>query len=110
AFSHRLEILLGDEHLCDLRVHLCRSTTQPPLDVVQVEWLLMQNPRGAFTAQRPRLPGQVLPGTGLGRAVHGLLVIMAGRLQRDALVVVPAHHHLAEGYVDAGYRAVDAAA
>ncbi len=121
AFRQRLEVLLPegsapDRHLMDLRLHL-RSVTLPPpsgappaaapapLAVVVVEWLLMQNPRARFTKERPRLPGQEYPGTGLGGAVAQLLVLMCRRIGRDGLIVVPARFHLAELYTRAGWLA-----
>jgi hypothetical protein len=76
--------------------------------VVVVDWLLMQNPRRAFSTQRPRLPGQKHPGTGLGRAVGQLLVLLCRRIGRAGLLTVPEHFHLAELYRRAGYRALSA--
>lgn len=112
-FSHRLEIFVGthrddDHRILDLRVHLCEVEV-PHRDGVhfaamRIDWLTMQNPRLAFSALRPQLPGQVHPGTGLGRAMHNILVIMATRIGRDALVAVPAWQHLARLYQAGGYR------
>lgn len=118
AFHHRLELFVGgerdgDHRIMDLRVHL-RQVTWPGDDeesrahltypVMVIEWLAMQNPRGAFTRDRPRLPGQRFPGTGLGRAMHNILVIMAERTGREAILNVPEHFHLAALYLRAGYR------
>lgn len=63
-------------------------------DVIAIDWLLMQNPRGAFSAERPRLPGQDHPGLGLGRVVIVLLAIMADRLEREGLLAFPEFYHL----------------
>ncbi|MCP4504621.1 MAG: hypothetical protein GY822_32355 [Deltaproteobacteria bacterium] len=125
AFHHRLEILIGDDdddddetpyserQVMDLRIHLTAlnptSFEQAPefshaLPVMVVEWLTMQNPKLRFTSERPRLPGQRFPGTGMGRVVHSLLLIMAERLRRHAVIQVPEHHHLARLYHRAGYR------
>jgi hypothetical protein len=69
---------------------------------------LMQNPRARFDAQRPRLPGQEHPGTGLGRQVHSLLVLLCRRLGRDALLTVPERFHLAVLYRRVEYVPIDA--
>lgn len=108
-FHHRLELTLppDGEHVMDLHVHLGRLTRadMASVDVVIVEWLLMQNPRAQFSAERPPLPGQKHPGTGLGKDVAQLLVLMCRRVHRAALVVVPERFHLAELYARAGWLA-----
>lgn len=118
-FHHRLVVFVGgvddpDHRIMDLRLHLCRVRVPAEegegWDVVVVEWLSMQDPRATFSPARPRLPGQRHPGTGLGRRVHDLLVLMARRLGRDGLVNVPERPHLAELYLRAGYVFVDEAA
>lgn len=115
AFRHRLEVLLPDaeledRHVMDLRIHLTRvglPGVEEHADVVMIEWLLMQNPRAPFTPERPRLPGQRYPGTGLGRDVAQLLFLLTRRVQREALVTVPERFHLAELYRRAGWRPVN---
>lgn len=118
AFHHRLEIFVAkdtadEQRIMDLRVHL-RQVTWPgeddesaarlTLPVLVIEWLAMQNPRASFTPERPRLPGQTHPGTGLGRAMHNILIIMAERTAREAILNVPEHFHLAALYLRGGYR------
>lgn len=60
---------------------------------IVVEWLTLRDPLRAFSAQRPRLPGQTAPGLGLGAQVLELLVQMARRLGKDALLEFPDHYH-----------------
>lgn len=105
----------------DLLVELCArfltllgnadGVWPPALDraeALAIEWLMMQNPRAAFTPERPPLPGQAFPGLGMGREVMGLLEIMAGRLGREALIAVPQHYH--NGFLyDRRFRFVDPA-
>jgi hypothetical protein len=67
----------------------------------------MQNPRAHFDARHPRLPGQAHPGTGLGRHVHSLLVLLCRRLGRDALLTVPERFHLAALYRRVEYVPVE---
>jgi hypothetical protein len=109
-FRHRLEILLSDGRpIMDLHLHLREAPVVggKPVGVVVVEWLLMQNPRADFSPTRPRFPGQSHPGTGMGRQVHTLLVLLCRRLGRDALLTVPERFHLASLYRHVDYVAVD---
>lgn len=66
--------------------------------MLNVEWLCMQDPRAAFTLDRPRLPGQRFPGLGLGHWVGQLLAMMAERLSCAGLVVNPDHYQNARLY------------
>ncbi len=89
--------LYGDarkrELLIELRVRIDRHIV-PGLALLRIEWLLLQNPRAGFTAERPRLPGQSHPGLGILREIIALLVLVCDRLQLDGLVVVPSHYHV----------------
>lgn len=85
----------GDEELL-LELRLSRDRRSlPPFELLRVEWLLLQNPRAAFSAERPALPGQKYPGLGLLREVIALLVLACDRLGLDGLTYVPAHYHVA---------------
>jgi acetoin utilization deacetylase AcuC-like enzyme len=90
--------LYGDagrrELLIEARARIDRSTV-PGLSLLRVEWLLLQNPRAEFTADRPRLPGQNHPGLGISQDIIALLILACDRLQLDGLVFVPAHFHTA---------------
>lgn len=112
GFRHRLVITLPDgSRIMDLRVHLQERPLVGGEDVavVVIDWLTMQNPRLSFSKERPRLPGQEHPGTGMGRKVQELLVLLCRRLGRDALVSVPERFHLAVLYRKIGFVAVNAA-
>ncbi len=80
--------------LAEVRLSIDRRTIAD-LVLLRVEWLLLQNPRAAFSAARPRLPGQDHPGLGMLREAVALLVAASERLQLDALLWVPAHYHIA---------------
>jgi acetoin utilization deacetylase AcuC-like enzyme len=82
------------ELLVELRVRRDRRSL-PGLEVLAVEWLLLQNPRAEFTSSRPHLPGQRHPGLGVAEDVAALLVLVCDRLQLDGLLFVPSHYHLA---------------
>lgn len=68
------------------------------LSVLVVEWLSLQDPRGVFTRERPRLPGQTHPGLGLGRQLYGRVLGWAAAWGKDCLVNVPAFFHNAKFY------------
>lgn len=70
---------------------------------MKVEWLCLQNPRKAFTEEKPRLPGQRYPGLGLGRDVLSMIMLMAIRLKYEALVNVADHFHNAYIYANSFY-------
>jgi acetoin utilization deacetylase AcuC-like enzyme len=90
--------LYGDvrkrELLIEVRAAVDRRTI-PGMALLRIEWLLLQNPRAQFTADRPRLPGQEKPGLGMLQEIVALLVLACDRLQLDGLIVVPAHYHVA---------------
>lgn len=90
--------LYGDrrkrELLIELRVQIDRRTV-PGMSLLRIEWLLLQNPRARFTAERPPLPGQTHPGLGVLQEVATLMVLVCDRLQLDGLILVPSHYHVA---------------
>jgi hypothetical protein len=107
---------LGDEHrlrllapglvapLVDLR--LAESSAffaHPPrlrlglevFSLLAVRGLVLQDPRGVFQADRPRLPGQDHPGLGLLSRLLGRLHQWAEDWGKDGLVAFPPHFHVA---------------
>jgi len=60
-----------------------------------VHWLTLRNPRVPFTALRPRLPGQEVPGLGLAREAGEMLLRIARRLDLAGVAVRPSHFHVA---------------
>ncbi|HZA50354.1 MAG TPA: histone deacetylase, partial [Myxococcaceae bacterium] len=60
-----------------------------------VNWLTLRNPRAQFSPHRPKLPGQEVPGLGLGREASALLGLMADRLELEGVLIRPAWYHLA---------------
>jgi len=107
------------ELLMELRVLYDRHSI-PSMELLSLEWLLLQNPRSSFTNLRP-LPGQTYPGLGLLGEVASLLILLCDRLRLDGLIFVPSHFHLAvkgkkylrfvdpvdEAWFRAVYRAVE---
>lgn len=95
--GHTLRIF-GDperrELLCELRLQRDRRSFGG-FELLSVEWLLLQNPRGRFSRKRPALPGQKHPGLGLLDDVVALLIVACDRLHLDGLVFVPSQFHIA---------------
>ncbi|HET9599873.1 MAG TPA: histone deacetylase [Anaeromyxobacteraceae bacterium] len=60
-----------------------------------IHWLSLRNPRARFSALRPRLPGQDVPGLGIAREVGEMLALMARRLGLAGVAFRPAHYHTA---------------
>ena len=69
--------------------------TVPELELLFLEWLLLQNPRARFSLRLPPLPGQQHPGLGLLGVVMGLLVLIAEQLGLDGVVDVPSNYYVA---------------
>jgi acetoin utilization deacetylase AcuC-like enzyme len=83
-----------DEVLLELKAARSRSTV-PGFEVLEVNWLRLQNPRAEFTPQRPQLPGQQHPGLGILREVAGWLVVVAEQLGLDGIAFVPSQYYMA---------------
>ncbi len=69
-----------------------------PLRMLRLEWGLLQNPRGAFTPERPRLPDQAHPGLGLSSVTMKFLDDLARDQRCDGLLSFPQHYHNAMIY------------
>lgn len=100
-----LRIVCEDRAVEELLVELRVSRTRrpiPDMEVLAAEWLLLQNPRAPFSAERPRLPGQQHPGLGLLKDFLGWLVAACETHGLDGVQFVAAHYHIAIQ----GHRAV----
>jgi acetoin utilization deacetylase AcuC-like enzyme len=64
-------------------------------EMLYVHWLSLRNPKAHFSDDRPRLPGQDVPGLGLAREMTEILLRMAMRLGLEGLAFRPAAYHLA---------------
>jgi acetoin utilization deacetylase AcuC-like enzyme len=63
--------------------------------MLYIHWVALRNPRARFAPERPRLPGQDVPGLGLSREILELLLRMAARLGLEGIAFRPAAYHLA---------------
>lgn len=80
--------------LMELKAGRSRSMV-PGHEAIEIEWLLLQNPRGEFQEARPQLPGQSHPGLGLMRHVAAWLVVLCERLSLDGIAFVPSQYYMA---------------
>jgi acetoin utilization deacetylase AcuC-like enzyme len=80
--------------LMELRVSRNRRLV-PGMEVLYVEWLLLQDPQRAFSALEPRLPGQAHPGLGMLREVVAWIVLLCERLELDGLASAPSQYYMA---------------
>jgi len=69
---------------------ILRSDTFPML---WIDWLLLQNPRAQFSAERPSLPDQKYPGLGLLNLVVPLIGEFAQETHKQAVLDIPEHFH-----------------
>jgi acetoin utilization deacetylase AcuC-like enzyme len=60
-----------------------------------VNWLSLRHPRAKFSAARPKLPGQDVPGLGLAREITHILALIARRLRLDGVAFRPSWFHMA---------------
>jgi acetoin utilization deacetylase AcuC-like enzyme len=64
-------------------------------DYLLVNWLTLRHPRAHFSAVRPLLPGQEVPGLGLSREAEEMFMLMAERLKLSGVAFRPMWFHLA---------------
>ncbi len=60
-----------------------------------INWLSLRNPRAQFSAERPQLPGQEVPGLGLAREMSHILGLMSVRLKLAGVAFRPSWFHMA---------------
>ena len=107
--EHRLTVLPEDGvvSLIDLRMAegalsvedpILRACGQFVLSVLAVNWMAVQHPQGAFTPERPQLPGQTHPGLGLSRLLFSHVLRWARAWGKDAVLNHPEYFHNARFY------------
>jgi hypothetical protein len=80
--------------LVELKAQRSRSMV-PGFEVIEVDWLLLQNPRAEFRLSRPQLPGQMHPGLGMLREIAAWLLIVCERMRLDGITFVPSQYYMA---------------
>ncbi len=77
--------------------NLLDGVSQPML---KIEWLMLQNPSAAFSAEQPSLPGQRHPGLGLAKRALQLLVYLARQNHLAGVLNFPQFFHNAYFYLE----------
>ena len=88
----------GDAERRDLVMELRARRNRrvvPGMEVLYVEWLLLQNPRLAFGRRLAPLPGQEHPGLGMLGEVAAWLLVVCETLGLDGVAFQPAHYYTA---------------
>jgi acetoin utilization deacetylase AcuC-like enzyme len=97
GLGHTLRVVCvegPEEVLVELRAERSRRVV-PGMEVIALEWLLLQNPRAEFSGRRPRLPGQKHPGLGLLRDIMGWLMVVCEQHGLDGIFFTTVHYHIA---------------
>ena len=103
--------LYGDQAKAELlmEVRFRRDRTRlPEMEVLYLEWLLLQNPRRTFASGKHAIPGQKHPGLGLLRDVMAWLVVLCGELGLEGLMYMPAGYFVAtfgSRFIDPAHQA-----
>ena len=105
--SHQVIRVRGDreQHIDVLLIELVMrrkwiddpSQKSRSIEVLSLEWLLLQDPTRNFTLSRPPLPGQTHPGLGVALELLEVLVQAGLRLGLEGLLNNPAYFHTALG-------------
>eukprot|EP00123_Amoebidium_parasiticum_P000579 comp11423_c0_seq1/m.5829 comp11423_c0_seq1/g.5829 ORF comp11423_c0_seq1/g.5829 comp11423_c0_seq1/m.5829 type:complete len:384 (-) comp11423_c0_seq1:487-1638(-) len=74
----------------------------PQLNLLDVEWLLLQDPTREFAPNEQPLPGQKYPGLHLGKEIGEMISRQAMQEGRDAIVNNPLYFHNAVMYAHGG--------
>ena len=92
----------GEEHLLVDQVirRVVRPAPEglePPdeIELLYVEWMMLQNPTEEFSLRHPQWPGQDHPGLGIGEQAMHMLFQGATRLGLDGLAHHPSRYHIA---------------
>jgi acetoin utilization deacetylase AcuC-like enzyme len=80
--------------LMELKASRSRSIV-PGFEVIEIEWLLLQNPRASFSDRRPQLPGQSHPGLGMLRDMAAWLIVVSEKMRLDGIAFVPSQFYMA---------------
>lgn len=110
GYEH-LHVVLSQQGPYDVaKLHAVDSVTAQPVVLIELEvqrrelagrpvlfvnWLSLRNPRARFSALRPKLPGQDVPGLGLAREMTNLLRLIAKRLGLAGVAFHPSWFHMA---------------
>lgn len=93
-----VELVLREGVFRPKKIFIERFDFSDGLPMILVEWLALQDPKGVFSEERPRLPGQDYPGLGGLRNLQAMLYFFGENTGKDAVVDIPQHYHAAVIY------------
>lgn len=98
-------ILKAKSHTPESFEFIRKNIDLSKLNLLYIQWLSLQNPGGTFKPDRPRLPGQRYPGSGIGRSVFLVIRRLCIFNYRDGIMNVPEFFHNA--YLYEGFMFLD---
>ena len=93
-----IDLRLSDSRFAPDKSFFDEGQNLVTLDMIVIEWLSIQNPKAAFSADRPQLPGQTKPGLGCLRYLMKMMYLVAEGVIKDGFMDVPDHMHGAVMY------------
>ena len=80
---------------CTLFEMILRKKKTSMGQMLYIDWFTLRNPKTDFKPEKPRLPGQEVPGLGMSKEAIEILFIMARRLNLDGVQFKPSWYHIA---------------
>lgn len=93
-----LDLRLSESKLCPPEDFFSEKVGALTFDMIVIEWLSAQNPRGKFSGDKPQLPGQKRPGLGVLNFCFEMMYVVAREVTRDGFMDIPDHMHGAVMY------------
>jgi acetoin utilization deacetylase AcuC-like enzyme len=84
----------GGPSLMELKASRSKAVV-PGAEVIEIGWLLLQNPKASFGPRRPQLPGQSHPGLGMLRDIAAWLIVVCEEMRLDGIAFVPSQYYMA---------------
>lgn len=91
--TNLLELVVRRDRLVPGTIEEGLPPLEPSYAMLTVDWLTLRDPLGRFRPDRPQLPGQDAPGSGLGEQVLEMLYRVVERLHLGGLLTVGEHFH-----------------
>lgn len=96
-------MIKSDKKMLLAEITFHRESIIPPLwiplkgklELLAIDWILLQDPARTFSLQSPRLPGQKYPGLGIAEEVQELFLQACKRLHLDGILHWPNYYHIA---------------
>ncbi len=84
----------GGALVIELKANRSRAVV-PGAELIEIGWLLLQNPKASFGPRRLQLPGQSHPGLGMLRDIAAWLIVVCEEMCLDGVAFVPSQYYMA---------------